>query len=273
MDWSHPERADRLAAEYVLGTLHGRARRRFVVLQTAHPVLREAVARWQARLVPLALAELQGRRAWVEPSPRVWQRIEATLFGSPAPAPALAPAAPARTEPAAERGAERARRPAAEPGRAVEALRGAVDRWWQRLGLWQGLAAAASVAALSFATLWLQPQPASPPIVVVLAPNAAASGVLQASFVASVSADGRSLVLRPVQPLALEAGRALELWAVPADGAPRSLGLVSAERGATLVRAGLLQGVAAFAVSLEPAGGSPTGAPTGPILSVGKLSI
>ena len=39
------------------------------------------------------------------------------------------------------------------------------------------------------------------------------------------------------------------------------------------LRAGLLQGTAAFAVSLEPAGGSPTGAPTGPILSVGKVQI
>jgi anti-sigma-K factor RskA len=138
---------------------------------------------------------------------------------------------------------------------------------------WQGVAAFASVAALSFATLWLQPAPQQAPIVVVLTPQAAAAGALEASFVASVSADGRHLVLRPVQPLTLEAGRALELWAVPAEGAPRSLGLVSAERGASLVRAGLLQGVAAFAVSLEPAGGSPTGAPTGPILSVGKLSI
>jgi len=30
---------------------------------------------------------------------------------------------------------------------------------------------------------------------------------------------------------------------------------------------------AAFAVSVEPSGGSPTGAPTGPIVSVGKLQI
>ena len=97
--------------------------------------------------------------------------------------------------------------------------------------------------------------------------------MLQASFVASLSADGRSLVLKPVNAVALEAGRALELWAVPGQGAPRSLGLVSGERGATVLRANLLQGVAAFAVSLEPAGGSPTGAPTGPIVSVGKLSI
>jgi anti-sigma-K factor RskA len=38
-----------------------------------------------------------------------------------------------------------------------------------------------------------------------------------------------------------------------------------------VLRTRLLDGTAAFAVSLEPAGGSPTGAPTGPVLSVGKL--
>jgi anti-sigma-K factor RskA len=40
-----------------------------------------------------------------------------------------------------------------------------------------------------------------------------------------------------------------------------------------LIRAQLLRDTAAFAVSVEPTGGSPTGAPTGPIVSVGKLQI
>ena len=48
MDYSRPELADRLAAEYVLGTLQGPARRRFEALQQAHPALRQAVAQWQA---------------------------------------------------------------------------------------------------------------------------------------------------------------------------------------------------------------------------------
>jgi anti-sigma-K factor RskA len=63
----------------------------------------------------------------------------------------------------------------------------------------------------------------------------------------------------------------LELWAVPAQGAPRSLGLIQANATTTLIRSQLLANTAAFAVSVEPAGGSPTGAPTGPIVSVGKL--
>jgi anti-sigma-K factor RskA len=38
-----------------------------------------------------------------------------------------------------------------------------------------------------------------------------------------------------------------------------------------VLRTELLRDTAAFAVSVEPAGGSPTGAPTGPIVSLGRL--
>ncbi|WP_119157101.1 anti-sigma factor [Caldimonas tepidiphila] len=230
MDYGRPALADRLAAEYVLGTLRGPARRRFEALLPAHPALRAAVAFWQSGLEPLA-----GSIEPVPPPPALWPRIERQLFGAPAPA--------------------------------------AVPRWWQRLGLWQGLAGSALVATLALGLVLMQPPPAQPPIVVVLDPNPQAGGVAAANFVASISADGRALVLRPVGPVSVSAERALELWAVPADGAPRSLGLVSPQQGATVVQPRLLQGTAAFAVSLEPPGGSPTGAPTGPIVSVGKLRL
>src|SRR3989442_2452755 len=81
------------------------------------------------------------------------------------------------------------------------------------------------------------------------------------------------MVTRPLVNVSLEANRALELWALPGSGAPRSLGLISAS-GATVVKKGkVLEGATGLAVSLEPAGGSPTGAPTGPVLYVGKLQI
>jgi anti-sigma-K factor RskA len=118
-----------------------------------------------------------------------------------------------------------------------------------------------------------QPQPVQPPIIVVIAPNPEAAGVLQAGFAAGLTRDGRALVLQPIHPVVPGSGRAFELWAVPPQGAPRSLGLVSGEQATTVQRGLLLRDTAAFAVSLEPSGGSPTGAPTGPILSVGKLQI
>lgn len=228
MDYSRRERADRLAAEYVLGTLRGPARRRFETLLGAHPALRRAVADWQERLTPLA-----GSVPELEPPARVWQRIETQLFGQ-----------------------------AAQP-----------TRWWQRLAPWRALSAAGGVAVLALVVALQQVPPAQAPIIVVLGSNPQAAQALNASFVASVSADGRALVLRPLNALSLDAGKALELWAVPAQGAPRSLGLVRAEGATTLLRTQLLRDTAAFAVSVEPPGGSPTGAPTGPIVSVGKLQI
>ena len=50
-----------------------------------------------------------------------------------------------------------------------------------------------------------------------------------------------------------------------------ALGLLAADGTAKIQRAHLLDNTAAFAVSVEPPGGSPTGAPTGPIISVGAL--
>jgi anti-sigma-K factor RskA len=97
--------------------------------------------------------------------------------------------------------------------------------------------------------------------------------VVPASFVASISGDGRSIVTQPLIGVSVQPDRVLELWAVPGSGAPHSLGLISAS-GASVVKKGKVPvGTAALAVSLEPPGGSTTGAPTGPVLYVGKLVL
>jgi anti-sigma-K factor RskA len=236
MDYGRPALADRLAAEYVLGTLRGPARRRFEALLPAHPALREAVRGWQERLVLLAASE-EG----VEPPERVWRGIEQRLFTV------------ARSAAATERGS------------------------WRSLAWWRALAGAGFVATLAMVLVLNQTPEPQAPVVVVLQANPevaqAAQAVFgtQAAFVASVSGDGRALVLRPLAELPAPAQKALELWAVPAQGAPRSLGLVQAGGATTVLRAQLLRNTAAFAVSIEPPGGSPTGAPTGPIVSLGRL--
>jgi anti-sigma-K factor RskA len=233
MDYSRRELSDRLAAEYVLGTLQGGARRRFEALLPAHPGLRSAVWRWQDRLVPLTASVPP-----VTPSPAVWRGIETQLFGETAAA------------------------------GAVGSVQQRITRWWERLGLWQGLAGATSLATLALAVALTLPGPVQPPVVVVMGTEQG-----PASFVASVGADGRSLVLKPLAGVTVTAAQALELWAVPPKGAPRSLGLVSNKGATTVLREHLLQGTAAFAVSVEPTGGSPTGAPTGPVISVGHLEL
>ena len=248
MDYGRPDLADRLAAAYVAGTLRGPARRRFEALLPAHPALRAARQAWQERLMPLTLVIEP-----VQPPPAVWQKIEARIGGQVASGAASASAA--RPSSASSSG---------------DTSRG----WWMQLAFWRGLSAIAGVAALSLAVLLMNPGPVQAPIVVVLSaatPNA--TGITPASFVASISGDGRALVTKPLVNVSMEANRALELWSVPGTGAPRSLGLISSS-GATVVRKDkVLAGTAALAVSLEPPGGSPTGAPTGPILYVGKLTL
>lgn len=73
-----PVLAEKLAAEYVLGTLKGGARRRFEAWMRVHAGLRATVGRWQDRLAPLA--EL-GRP--VTPPARVWTGIERRLGLAP----------------------------------------------------------------------------------------------------------------------------------------------------------------------------------------------
>lgn len=66
-----------------------------------------------------------------------------------------------------------------------------------------------------------------------------------------------------------EAGRVHELWLIVGDAAPVSLGLITGTE-LKLATTGLAQGMV-LAISLEPTGGSPTGAPTGPVLVTGVI--
>jgi anti-sigma-K factor RskA len=74
----------------------------------------------------------------------------------------------------------------------------------------------------------------------------------------------------------IPAGKSYELWVVPEGGAPKSLGVLAAngtaERHLAADILPQLKTGALLAISLEPAGGSPTGAPTGPVLMSGKIT-
>lgn len=235
MDYSRPVLADRLAAEYAAGVLRGGARRRFESLLPAHPLLRQAVRDWEDRLMPLTTVV-----GPVEPSPALWPRIEARIHGT-----------------------------------AVSASTTTRDAWWQRLAFWRGFSAIAAVATVALAVALATPGPAQPPIIVVLSasPTPGAAGEAPGSIVASISGDGRAMVTKPIVNVSMRADRSLELWSLPAQGAPRSLGLIAADKASVVQRGRVLDGTAGFAVTLEPTGGSPSGAPTGPILYSGKLTL
>ena len=216
------ELPDRLAAEYVLGTLTGGARRRFDALLPAHPALRHAVAGWETRLLPMAL-----KPAAVQPGARVWSGIEQQL-GWAAPTAAAAP--------------------------------------W-RLRFWQVFATAATAAAVLFATV-PRHEPVAPPMIVVLHATKGSE-----TIVAGLSPDHRQISIQPLQKVALTSDQSLELWALKKDGPPASLGVISADKLTAVDKGSLPKDTKGLAVSLEPLGGSPTGAPTGPVLFVGELTL
>jgi anti-sigma-K factor RskA len=79
MNYEQAALLDRLAAEYTLGTLRGRARRRFERLCGDSAAARSAVYRWEDHWSALSRAVTP-----LEPSPQVWAAVERRLFGDDA---------------------------------------------------------------------------------------------------------------------------------------------------------------------------------------------
>jgi anti-sigma-K factor RskA len=78
MNYLLPERLDRLAREYALGTLSGGARRRFERVLAQSPAAGRAVAAWQERFTVLS-AGLPP----MAPRDSVWRGLEQRLFATP----------------------------------------------------------------------------------------------------------------------------------------------------------------------------------------------
>jgi anti-sigma-K factor RskA len=227
------------AGEYVLGLLGGEERARFERRLGTDPRLRAEVEAWERRLAPLALATEP-----VEPPPRVWSRIEASLRG----------AAPQVWVPPVRK----ARRPLP-------------------VGVWRAWALGATAAAAALAGLlvarppWIGEQP--PPVRLIAVLNDAQDR--PAFLVSAAPGEQRVSALGVARPDEL-AGRVPELWALPdGGGAPVSLGLLDArgriDRALPPAARELVRPGRAVAVSLEPPGGSPTGQPTGPVAYTGVL--
>jgi len=95
------------------------------------------------------------------------------------------------------------------------------------------------------------------------------------AFLLTFDLDKRQLTVRKVGADA-QAGKSYQLWLVSDKfAAPRSLGVIGAQSYTVQQAAPEYDPViinrATYAISLEPEGGSPTGAPTGPVLYHAKL--
>jgi anti-sigma-K factor RskA len=232
--------ADMLAAEHALGLLTGDELREAAVRVQADPVFAEEVARWRGRLAPLH-EEVEA----VAAPTTLWNRIAA----------ATGLAAPANDNAA---GLQR------------------------RLTMWRAATGGMTVLAASLAIMLLsQPRSAQSPAAPQVeagsrAPMVAMLGDQRAmKVVASWDPNARQLVLAVASDMPADPAHAHQLWVIPADGKPRSIGMMPPSKQMHMrladALAALLQQGATIAISIEPPGGSPTGSPTGPVVASGAL--
>jgi len=227
-----------LAAEYALGILEGEELVEARGLAASDAGFASEVEAWEERLAPLF--DEMGEEA---PPAALWGRIKAGIDG--------------------ERG-----------GDVIELKR--------RVGWWKGMTAAASAIAASLA-LDVAFDAVRPPPPAIEAPQAGGE-MMVASLMSEDQAIMASAAWMPTKKSLMvmagdmppEPGRSHELWIIPADGKPRSLGLVSGggphRMAVDEAMAPMFAEAATLAVSIEPEGGSPGLGPTGPMIASGRLA-
>lgn len=240
MNYLLPERLDKLAREYVLGTLTGGARRRFERLLRQAPVAMLAVSAWQERFSVLAA----GVPA-MQPRETVWRGLEQRLF-TPAAAPAPRAAGPLQ--------------------------------WlWKLLsartlaGALAGVFLCVVVLRLQPSLIGLEPQVDSLPASYVGLLTDAAG---KPTVLASSRRHGKQLTVKVLQPVTVPAGQVAQLWAFPADGAPFPVAVLPplpATGSVTLTLPDtsekLFFKVGRLGISIEPAPAQPGSTPSALVLS------
>jgi anti-sigma-K factor RskA len=237
VDDNDPERGsdDLIAAEYVLGVLPAHERQAASLRIETDREFARLVDAWEVRLAPLGSAYPE-----VAAPEGAKAMIDRRLFSSPA----------ASTADAARVGAG----------------------LWSSLAFWRGLAAAAVAAlAITVAVPYVNP-PAGQPDVRLVASLAADSSDVK--YLAVYDAAHNEVGLSHVAG-ERETGKDFQLWMIEGKNAPVSMGVIPSGQTVHIeltpaVQRKLAQG-AVLAISLEPAGGSPTGQPTGPVVATGDL--
>lgn len=144
--------------------------------------------------------------------------------------------------------------------------------FFESLNFWRSLALMTSSFAFALLLYFgFAPQKEALPTYVAVLADAKHQPIMTVRYVQGQ----RDLVVKVIQATDITSDRSLELWSLPKGAAPQSLGLVPASGAITLKLAQQpasgLPDVPALAISLEPKGGSLTGAPTGPVLYSGPL--
>ena len=244
MNYLKEERLNALAAEYVVGTLRGKARARYQKLMMQYQAVSDATAQWEQYLTGFAETLPP-----VAPPDDVWESIQVKLGHKAANNANLASDT----------------KPSSKPGEVIDFEKEKQKRW-------KNLSFISTAAAMVLAVLLFVMQPVPTPEVSHIAVvNNADNTPL---WVIEVS--DTTMNVKVTDAFVALADKDYELWMVPANGeAPISLGLMPEANGDTRATPDILldQSIAALAVSLEAPGGSVTGAPTevlyiAPIVSV-----
>jgi anti-sigma-K factor RskA len=277
-----------LAAEYALGTLDADERVQVETLMSIDKGFAAMVQAWEQKLG--VLNQMVGS---IEPRPEVWDRIR-TAAGLSAPQEPLVlpeagpaplpppPVAPEIVEPAAA---------ALDDSNIVQLS--AKLRRWRNIATLTSAIAAALVAVISLQAYrpellpeGIRPKPRTQlvevkgPAAPVPAPSAQYVAVLQKdggspAFILTVDGTTRNFTVRKVGAAA-EPGKSFELWLISDKlQRPRSLGVIG---GSDFTARPVLSAydadtinAATYAVTVEPAGGSPDGKPTSAPVYAGKL--
>src|SRR5207244_9549043 len=279
-----------LAAEYALGTLDANERAQVETMMAVDTEYTALVHAWEYRLG--VLNQMVGS---VEPRPIVWENIKAAIGHSteqqaplvlPEAAPPAEPAPPPAEEPVVAEAP-----PVAVDHSNVIQLTGRVRRLRSVASIATALAAAlVAMLAVQVYRPELLPEALRPKprIQTVEVKTPAPSPVPSAQYVALLQRDGgspafiltvdaatKNFTVRKVGADA-EPGKSFELWLISDKlPQPRSLGVIGgSDFTARPVLADYDAGTinaATYAVTVEPAGGSPTGKPTSAPIYIGKL--
>ncbi|HFD86412.1 MAG TPA: hypothetical protein ENJ35_01915 [Gammaproteobacteria bacterium] len=244
--YQDPEVYERLAAEYVLGTLKGRALERFEKLIYQRPYIRYAVEVWEDRLNPLAEMAPE-----VAPPNRVWKSIKKEIT-------------------------QQSREIADNSSSGQRSGQG----FLATLGLLRGAAlwqAATAVLAVALGLKMLLPITENPEPMPTLAYVSVLEGAGDKPMAVTMGDMKRRIVsVRLMETPKVQDKQVLELWAIKGpDSAPVRVGVVPSHRKQSYFKLSKeewqkMQGAKQFAITFEPSGRKEFDQPTGPVMYKGK---
>ncbi len=237
--YQNPEVFEQLAIEYAVGSLHGRARKRFEVLMDTHFYLQAVVDAYEhkfANLVELLPEE--------KPSDKVWQNIEAHISANPTEA------------------THQLNQPQATP-------------WWKTSLFNQGFGIA-FMALVVAGALFLNPMTGGPVATAYSAVMESENNETMA--VTKVVQSDMKLSIDIMKPMKIDDNMQLTLWCHPKNGGmPMKMGTVSS-KGKTDIKISKaewknMKDVGMLAVSIEHKGDTSVREPKGKIILKGLLHI